>query len=125
MSEPEPQPAAPPPSPPFQFRLRTLFLLVFVLAASLAAFGAVGVAVFAMALGLASYLHEAKWSLTFLLLVLLWLIGVLGLLRAAEPGLNWPNIAALAVWLLSVGTLLTGAVRGRKGLSSRAAPPSG
>ena len=31
--------------------------------------------------------------------------------------LNWPNIAALAVWLLSVGTLLTGAVRSRKRLS--------
>jgi len=28
--------------------------------------------------------------------------------------LNWPNIAALAVWLASVGTLLIGAVRGRK-----------
>ena len=28
--------------------------------------------------------------------------------------LNWPNIAALAVWLLSVGTLLTLAVRSRK-----------
>ena len=27
---------------------------------------------------------------------------------------NWPNIAALAVWLLSAGTLLVGAVRGRK-----------
>ena len=27
---------------------------------------------------------------------------------------NWPNIAALAVWLLSVGTLLAGAVRSRK-----------
>jgi hypothetical protein len=27
---------------------------------------------------------------------------------------NWPNIAALAVWLLSVGTLLTHAVRSRK-----------
>jgi hypothetical protein len=27
---------------------------------------------------------------------------------------NWPNIAALAVWLLSVGTLLVGAVRSRK-----------
>ena len=31
-----------------------------------------------------------------------------------ERHLNWPNIAALAVWLLSVGTLLVGAVRGRK-----------
>jgi hypothetical protein len=28
--------------------------------------------------------------------------------------LNWPNIAALAVWLLSVGLLLTCAVRSRK-----------
>ena len=27
---------------------------------------------------------------------------------------NWPNIAALAVWLVSVGTLLVGAVRSRK-----------
>ncbi len=27
---------------------------------------------------------------------------------------DWPNIAALAVWLLSVGTLLTHAVRSRK-----------
>ena len=33
--------------------------------------------------------------------------------RAARH-LNWPNIAALAVWLLSVGTLLTRAVRSRK-----------
>jgi hypothetical protein len=28
--------------------------------------------------------------------------------------LNWPNIAALAVWLVSVGTMLTAAVRSRK-----------
>ena len=34
-----------------------------------------------------------------------------------ERRLNWPNIAALAVWLLSVGTLLTRAVRSRKVLS--------
>ena len=32
----------------------------------------------------------------------------------AERHLNWPNIAALAVWLLSVGMLLTHAVRSRK-----------
>ncbi len=31
-----------------------------------------------------------------------------------ETAVNWPNIAALAVWLASVGTLLVGAVRGRK-----------
>ena len=30
---------------------------------------------------------------------------------------NWSNIAALAVWLLSVGTLMTHAVRSRKILS--------
>ena len=39
---------------------------------------------------------------------------------APELHLNWPNIAALAVWLLSVGTLLVGAVRGRK---ARSVPP--
>jgi len=33
---------------------------------------------------------------------------------------NWPNIAALAVWLLSVGTLLYDAVRSRKRLSEAA-----
>ena len=32
-----------------------------------------------------------------------------------DRSVNWPNIAALAVWLLSVGTLLTCAVRGKKG----------
>ena len=37
--------------------------------------------------------------------------------------LNWPNIAALAVWLLSVGTLLTHAVRSRK-VPSVPPPPS-
>ncbi len=35
---------------------------------------------------------------------------------------NWPNIAALAVWLLSVGTLLTLAVRSRKPRSVSPAP---
>jgi hypothetical protein len=34
---------------------------------------------------------------------------------------NWPNIAALLVWLLSVGALLIGAVRGRK---ARPEPPA-
>jgi prepilin-type processing-associated H-X9-DG protein len=34
--------------------------------------------------------------------------------------LNWPNIAALAVWLISVATLLTAAVRGRKAPSVHA-----
>ena len=39
-----------------------------------------------------------------------------------KPQLNWPNIATLAVWLLSVGTLLTHAVRSRKILA--VPPPS-
>ncbi len=39
--------------------------------------------------------------------------------------LNWPNIAAFLVWLLSVGTLLVGAVRSRKRLSVVPTPPAG
>ncbi|MHB1036282.1 MAG: DUF1559 family PulG-like putative transporter [Pirellulales bacterium] len=38
---------------------------------------------------------------------------------------NWPNIAALAVWLLSVGALLTRAVRSRKPLCTPPPPPAG
>ncbi len=38
---------------------------------------------------------------------------------------NWPNIAALAIWLLSVGTLLIGAVRSRKTLSAPPTPLAG
>jgi hypothetical protein len=41
-------------------------------------------------------------------------IGGSLLVDEREACLNWPNIAALAVWLLSVGTLLTHAVRSRK-----------
>ena len=39
--------------------------------------------------------------------------------------LNWPNITALAVWLLSVGALLYGAVRSRRPSSNSAAAPQG
>ena len=39
-----------------------------------------------------------------------------------EMRLNWPNIAALAVWLASVGTLLVGAVRGRKARPPASSP---
>jgi hypothetical protein len=35
-------------------------------------------------------------------------------MRDPDGRLNWPNIAALAVWLLSVAALLTRAVRSRK-----------
>ena len=44
-------------------------------------------------------------------------IGSQGDFYGGRRRLNWPNIAALAVWLLSVGTLLTHAVRSRKQLS--------
>ena len=40
-----------------------------------------------------------------------------------ERRVNWPNIAALAVWLLSVGALLVGAVWGRKPRSVSPVPP--
>ncbi len=45
--------------------------------------------------------------------------------RDCPRHLNWPNIAALAVWLVSVGTLLTHALRSRKRSSVPATPPSG
>ena len=45
-----------------------------------------------------------------------WPVSVRSRKRIDDPvrRLNWPNIAALAVWLASVGTLLIGAVRSRK-----------
>jgi len=62
-----------PQQPRFQFSLRTLLLLFVVLGSSLAVFGAWGIAVFIVVVGLAVYLREVKslWSLIYLLLVLL------------------------------------------------------
>ena len=60
MSEPEPQPAVQPPRPPFQFSLRTLLLLFVVLGSSLAVFGAWGIGVFVLVVGLAVYLHRIE-----------------------------------------------------------------
>ena len=60
MSEPEPQPTVPPPRPPFQFSLRTLLLLFVVLGSSLAVFGAWGIVVFGLVVGLAVYIHHAE-----------------------------------------------------------------
>jgi len=57
MKDPEPQVPAPPPSPPFQFSLRTLLLLFVVLGSSLAVFGAWGIAVFLLSIGLTVYAH--------------------------------------------------------------------
>jgi len=55
MNAPETQPSVPPPSPPFQFSLRTLLLLFVVLGSSLGVFGAWGIVVFGMVVGLGIY----------------------------------------------------------------------
>ena len=111
-----------------------------VLGSSLAVFGAWGIVVLGLVVGLAIYLNRTKRFRLLLLLLLpptiLIIFDTVGLLlsvflpaiaaaRQAGGHLNWPdiptlavlywpNIAALAVWLLSVGTLLTHAVRSRK-----------
>ena len=79
MTEPEPHPSPPPP-PPFQFILRTLLLLFVVLGSSLAVFGAWGIVVFGLVVGLAIYLHqvESLWSMTQLALVVLCLLCLAG-----------------------------------------------
>ena len=61
MTTPEIQPAVPPPEPPrFQFSLRTLLLLFVVLGSSMAVFGAWGIGVFGVIVGLAICLHYVK-----------------------------------------------------------------
>jgi len=57
----EPQPTSPPPRPRFQFGLRTLLLLFVVLGSSLVVFGAWGVVVFGVVVGLAIGWPEAQW----------------------------------------------------------------
>ncbi len=76
----EPQPARPEPNRRrVQFSLQTLLLLFVVLASSLAVFGAGGLVVFALTVGLAICLHrvESFWSLTPLALVVLCLMCLL------------------------------------------------
>ena len=70
----------PPKRPPFQFSLRTLLLLFVVLGSSLAVFGAWGIVVFALTVGLAVYVHKAESlsSLTFLAMALLCLMCLVG-----------------------------------------------
>jgi hypothetical protein len=60
MTSLEPQPAAPPTRPRFQFTLQTLLLLFVVAASSLGVFGAGGIVVFMLVVGLAVYLREAE-----------------------------------------------------------------
>ena len=143
MTSTEPQPAAPPPSPRFQFSLRTLLLLIVLLASSLGAFGAWGIANFALVVGLAIFFRRAKTIVPLAyaaagMLCLMCLLGPLSALRsssemdadgenrdyvhvvaqALQSGLKLPNIAAVAVWLISAGIALTWAVRSREAVSA-------
>ena len=123
MSTSDPRPSVPDARPSFQFSLRTLLLLFVVLGSSLAVFGAWGIAVFALVVGLAIFI-QVVWPLRWLIylgLVVFIHLWVVCFYYWALTESNWPpNIAALAAWLLSVGTLLTIAVRSRKKLSLRA-----
>ena len=130
---PKHKPTSPPPR--FQFNLRSLLLLFVVLGSSLAVFGAWGIVVFGLSVGLAIYLNRTRSfaaSGTSCLSVSdsaddIDLVGLALALSASDhqpcsrrPATGLPNlriVAALAVWLLSVGMLLIGAVRGRKRLS--------
>src|SRR5271157_2215344 len=83
MSGLEPQPTeSPPQRPGFQFQLRTMLLLFVVLGSSLAVFGAWGIVVFALTVGLAIYLHkvESLRSLVYIALALLCLTCLIGML---------------------------------------------
>ncbi len=74
------QPIPPPPPPPFQFRLRTLLLLFVVLGSSLAVFGAWGIVVFGLVVGLAIYIYKARtlFPRTRLILLMLSLLCLAG-----------------------------------------------
>ena len=127
MTTPEPQSAAPEiERPKFQFTLRTLLLLFVVLGSSLGVYGAWGIVVFGLVVGLTVCMNhlESLWAqigLAGIMMALMQLHRLLPLPDMLSNGprisFNWPNIAALLVWLLSVGTLLTYAVRSRKSLS--------
>jgi len=87
MNVTEPQPAELKAKRPwFQFSLRTLLLFV-VLGSSLAVFGAWGILIFVLVVGLAIYLHEAEplWSWTRFALFVIILLGLAALLM---PGIQ-------------------------------------
>ena len=97
MSEPEPQPAAPPPSPPFQFSLRTLLLLFVVLGSSLAVFGAWGIVVFGLVVGLAIYRSSSRilvgrWACLALVVLCLIVVSI-GLLLPAVDSVREASLA--------------------------------
>jgi hypothetical protein len=43
----------------------------------------------------------------------------------ADEHFNWPNVVAVAAWLVSISTLLILAAQGRKALSVSLTPPTG
>ena len=87
IREPQPQPTASPPPRPFQFSLRTLLLLFVVLGLSMAVFGAWGVLVFGLAVGLAIYLRLIKplWPLVCL-------VATVGLVVGLQPTVGGPRV---------------------------------
>ncbi len=87
MASIEPQPPTPPPPRPFQFSLRTLLLLFVVLGSSLAVFGAWGIMVFGLVVGLAIYLRLIKplWPLVCL-------VATVGLVVGLQPTVSGPRV---------------------------------
>ena len=102
-------------------------------------FGAWGIANCALVAGLAIFLHKAEsvGALAYpasILLCLMCLLGPLSALGSSsdadlqshfaynlheiESCVNWPNIAAVGVWLFSAGVVLTCTVRSRKAVSA-------
>ena len=88
MTNREPQPTSPPPPPRFQFTLRTLLLLFVVLGSSLALFGAWGIVVFGLVVGLAIYLREAEFLWPSLMLLIFLLVLLFAVLALVMPQAN-------------------------------------
>ena len=84
------------PSPPFQFRLRTLLLLFVVLGSSLGVFGAWGIVVFGLVVGLAISIQwsgRCRWLVYLGLVVLHPPVGGVHLLLGTYGVELAPNIA--------------------------------
>lgn len=102
-----------------QFRLQTLLLLFIVLWSSLAVFDVMGIGVVADVLLLAATLRFFRRPIVFWIVLVLLVLGIIGGLffplrsLPRELGFAWTRLAALPVWLLSVGVLLHRARRSR------------
>ncbi len=90
MTSLDPSPVAPSPTPPFQFSLRTLLLLFVVLGSSLAVFGAWGIVVFGLVVGLGIYLNQVK-SLPSLMDLVFLLACLFVLLALLMPAMSSPH----------------------------------